>query len=408
MKPPRKLRLQVRRADLKIAAPIDVYTEAEIVVKFNPVNLETCSTFMVRMPMRVRDGSGRLRWNRAATALLETDAGITSSLDGERLLAGDVEEPERSRTGRGVERLEVFGYSDDQILASRNAWPVPSSDVVTEQDAKPYDIRNGIAEDVIKAYVDAGVGPAAPVARRVGPLVIPPSSGLGTSVSGRARFYNLADLCTDLCSKGGGLGWRVVHVGAELHFEVFQPRDRTKHARFSPALRNLESYRFVTPKDQVTRALALGGGQGTDRLIREFGSPVSWHKYREAVIDRRDAGGGAAETMTTEERAAAAAELEQAAADAVAKGQSPASFHAPVQDTPAVGFMREYRGLDRVRVNVLGTSLEDIVRQVSVEAGPKGIQIYPTVGVPGEGPDADLTSRLQAAERRLANLERSL
>lgn len=408
MSRPRKLRLQVRAADLTVVAPIDVYTEVELVPKFNPVSLETCGTFLVRMPMRTRDSWGRLRWNRAAAALLEDGAGITSSLDGQRVLTGSVEEPERSRTGSGTEQLEVFGYSDDQWLAVRNAWAVPGSNDLAAQDAQSHDVRRGPAETIIKQYVTAGVGPGAPLERRVPPLVVPTSSGLGSTITGRARFYNLAQLVTDLCAEGGGLGWRVVQVGTELRFEVFMPRDRTRHARFSPALRNVSSYRFKTPKGKVTRAIVAGGGQGINRLFREAKIAVPWWLYREAYVDRRDAGGGADQTMTTEERAAAAAELEQTAAEAVASGQLAASFAAPVQDTPAVGFMREYGPLDRVRVSVAGTRADDIVRQVSIKGGPSGVSIFPTVGVPDQDPSTDLQRRLREAERRLAQLERGV
>lgn len=408
MNTPRKLRLQVRAADLRVVAPIDTYDEAEIVPKFNPVSLETCGTFLIKLPMRRYDDHGTLGWNPAAVALLEDGAGITSSLDRQPLMTGLVEAPERSRTGSGTEQLEVFGYSDEQLLAVRNAWPVPTSDLLSAQDAQPYDVRNGPAETVVKQYVAANAGPSAPAARRVPALTIQADAGLGSTVRGRARFYNLAQLVTDLCSEGGGLGWRVVHVADELRFEVFQPRDRTRHARFSPALRNLASYRLATPKDTVTRAIAAGGGQGVNRLFSESKFTRPWYQYREAYIDRRDAGGGADQVMTTEERAAAAEELYQSANDAVVKGQTPASFSAPVQDTPSVGFMRQYGPLDRVSVSVYGTPLQDVVRQVSVKAtSDGGVRIFPTVGVPDQDPDADQIRRLRAAERRLARLERS-
>lgn len=404
----RKLRLQVRNADLLVVAPLDLYSEAEFVLKWNPISLETCSTFMVSLPMRRRDAFGRLRWNPAAVALLEDGAGITSSLDGQRLLTGSVEEPERTRSGSGPERLDVFGYSDDQWIAVRNAWPAPYSNSLETQDAAAYDVRNGPCETVVKGYVDANAGPSSPAERRVGKLVVPPSTGLGSVIPGRARFYNLAETITDLCSEGGGLGWRVVQVGLELRFEVFQPRDRTKHARFSPELRNLTSYKLMTPKAKVTRAIAAGGGQGVNRLFQEAKVAVPWWKYREAYIDRRDAGGGTEQVMTGDERLAAQAELVKAATDAVASGQLAASFAAPIQDTPAVGFMRQYGALDKVTVSVGGASLQDVVRQVSVKGNEAGVDIVPTVGVASQAPDADLIRRLQDLERRQTRIERGL
>jgi hypothetical protein len=375
--------MQVRDAALQIVAPVDHYFDAEIVSKWNPTSVETCGTFTVRLPME----------SRAAAALREDGAGLVASLDGVRFFSGLVEEPERTRTagGRGV--LSVFGRSDDALLAVRNAWPVPSSDDLAAQGGSAYDVRTGAGETVVKAYVSANAGAASPVARRVPSLAVPTSTGLGSSVTGRARFTGLAELVSSLCVAAGGLGWRVVQQGNQLVFEVFEPRDRSKHARFSVALRNLTSYKLATPKATVSRAITAGGGEGTARIFRQALNSSAWHAYRESFVDQR---------QTTD-----LAELDQAAAEALAEGEGKPSFSAPVQDTPAVAFLRDYGPLDLVTVSAEGVPYVDVVTQASVRATPERLTVIPTVGAPDAGPLPGLVTRLRAAERRLAHIERS-
>ena len=78
---PRRLRVQVRDADLRMVAPLDHYAEAEFVPKFNPVSRETCGTFLVKLPMDLPEGRGP---NPAAAAFLQPGAGVVASLDGQR------------------------------------------------------------------------------------------------------------------------------------------------------------------------------------------------------------------------------------------------------------------------------------------------------------------------------------
>lgn len=406
----RTLRLQVRDADLNIVTVLDRYESCEIVPKFNPRSIETCGTFEV---------DGIDVDSLAGDALLQPGAGLVASLDGVRFFSGLVETPERSRTGSATSRMRVFGYSDDVLVASRQAWPVPTTDSLASQTVDA-DLFNGNASDAIRYYLGRNlVGPTARPSTRVPNLTVPAGASFGANVRGRARFHNLAELVSGLAAAagGGGIGWRVLHQPAGgLEAAVYQPRNRSAHARFSTRMRNLTSYTYATPKATVTRAVGAGGGEGSARLFAEHSVPAAWHEYRETFIDRRDAGGGAG--STAQEIADATVELQQDATEAVVEGAADASFTATVADTPAVGFLRPddqggYGPLDTVTVTVDGESITAMVRSVSVQHTEFGVEVRPTVGGPDAsdsalGPYADLLKRLLAAERRVARLERSV
>lgn len=407
----RALRLYVRDDALRIVAPLDRYETAEVVPKFNPVSLETCGTVEV---------SGVDANSRAGRALLAPGAGLVASLDGHRFFSALVDAPSRSRAGAGKPSLSVFGYSDESLAASREAWPVPASDSVDAQDAQAYDTWLGSAADGIRYYLRRNLGSGARPSARVPAFVVSDDGATaGRRTVGRARFHNVAALITELAASPG-LGWRILHDPgtAQLIASVFTPRDRRAHARFSTSLRNMGSYSLSTPKAKLTDVVAAGGGQGTARRFARYTEPAAWYDYRGSFTDRRDVGGGKDQEMTAEELASVQEELEQAARDAVASAASAVSFSFDVRDTPAVGFLRPdnrggYGPLDQVTVVVEDQELVDVVRQVSVQSTAGGLDIRATVG----GPDAKdsrmspayaaLTKRIVSQERRLAALERS-
>lgn len=405
----RVLRIQAVDASLNVIGPVDDYETAEFVCKFGPVSVETCGTFTI---------TGIPRDSRTGLALTNGGAGVIASLDGRRFFPGLVTKPTRSRAGAGAATLDVFGYHYDVLTARRNAWPVPTTDSTTAQDAVEADIYRGNAAQAIRYYLERNLGPTARATSRVPNLTVPTGPNAGTNVTGRGRFHNLAEVVSGLAAAGGGLAWQTVFAPPNaLAVEVFAPRDRSAHARFSEQLRNVEDSTYTTPHPTVTAGLALGGGQGVNRRVARQAVASSWWDFAETVIDRRDAGGALDDDLTPEELADVEAELLQAVTKALEEGRPAASFTATLLDSPAVGFLRPdsqggYGPLDKVTVTVDGQPLVDVVRQVTVKRTSGDLAIRATVGAPEArtaalGPLGELLVRLRRTERELAHLQRS-
>src|SRR5690606_2488261 len=103
--------------------------------------------------------------------------------------------------------------------------------------------------------------------------------GLGKNITGRARFQNLLEFLSSLALSGGGLGFRVVQVGNNLEFQVYQPSNKTKSAFFSPLLGNLSSFEYSNDNPEANLVIIGGSGEGKDRIIMWKGDNESVTKY---------------------------------------------------------------------------------------------------------------------------------
>lgn len=298
---------------------------------------------------------------------------------------------------------EVQGVDDSVILLDRLAYPTPTTADVTAQTSA-YDVRTGVAETVMKAYVDANVGALAPVARRVSNLTVEGSYGRGATVKGSARFDVLNDLLVALAdaSEAGGvpLGYDVRQSGSNLVFEVYQPTDRSSTVRLDVANDLLSESAYSVQRPKFTRAIVGGQGDGTARAFLErttaasLAAETAWGRRIEAFVDARD---GADSTT-----------LQTAGDSALATDGKPivSASVKPTDDSTMLFGVDWFLG-DTVTVVVGDYELTSVVNEVGFRVDADGVRLYGTVGEPKQQTyEAQLQKLATTLDNRMNNLER--
>lgn len=205
-----------------------------------------------------------------------------------------------------IESAEVDGFTggratltvrwDDAILADEIAYADPTTDVsdtglTTLSDG--HDIRTGVAEDVLLAYLAANIGPAAGVARRRYPwLILPTSGNRGGSDTWKARDETLLDLARRI-SIPHGLAFRLAQnpTGAGVAVEVWEP-GTTPAARFSPQSGGVTGLRLRVTARTVDEVIVLGPGTEVARVrTRRNTTLPAGRRRRVKVLDARQADG---------------------------------------------------------------------------------------------------------------------
>lgn len=298
-----------------------------------------------------------------------------------------------------VGTVKVEGTDDSVILGERLAYPTPTTANV-ELQTSAYDKRIGVASTVMRAYVNANIGPAAPAERRVPNLTVGNDPVAGSTVYGSARFDVLGELLTELSSVDG-LGFDVLQQDTDLEFKVYQPEDKTGTVRMDIANDTLSSTRFSYSAPGSTVAIVAGQGVGEERVFRQVTTSESvaaenaWDRRIETYIDQR-------QTDIVEE-------LVQAGLEKLAEeGETQISLEV----TPSSDLTMEY-GVDwdlgdRVTVVVDEEELQAVVTSVAMRIESEGLYIGATVGNP-EGVDYEsrLNKRQVTTSQRLNTLERA-
>lgn len=289
--------------------------------------------------------------------------------------------------------LTVYGPSAEQVIADRLAYQVPTS-AATSQAAAEYDRRSGVAETIIKQYVDLNAGPGALVARRTAGLTIEADNLRGSSVKGSARMMNLLELIQPLAISGG-IGFRVVFstVTGQLEFQVFTPTDKSGTAKFGMQLGNLISYERTQEAPRSSVAIVGGQGDGTARVFREIIDSVAitlWGNRSEAFIDRRDS------TDTVE--------LDQAGTEEVVTNGPINGLSIKTMDTPRLQFYRDYNLGDKVSIPDKGVT--DVLREIELTwTADKGPSAESTVGSSSVTGTAKLIKRLAYLNKVVEHLQ---
>lgn len=360
------LQLFVRGADLRRTGEITDLDRLETIGRHNGV------------------GTWVLELDRASAAaeLVLAGQGIVVVRDDHTLLSGP-------RTFRQVKleggrtTLTVAGVDDSVWLDRRLVLPPAGL---------AYDTRRGAAETVLRAYVDANLGPGAAVARRLATLVLPASQGRGGNVVGDGRYQSLLELAQVL-ALAGGIGFRLVQVGLQLQLEVRLPADRRRDAVFSTGLGNLAGVTYSETDPTATYAYVGGQGEGAARTIVEGGAAGA--PYRAEVFkDQRDTNDNDA--------------LVQSRDEALTEGGATTALALSPIDTNSVAYGREYALGDMVTVLVDGEQVQDVVREVKLTYDGDGETLTPVVGTPGAR-DPDVPRLFDALHRlalRQSRLER--
>lgn len=346
-----------------------------------------------------------LRYNRTSDWQLELDGGspgvdllsLTGGLiverDGATLFSGPVSGIVRKTEG-GRSTVTVSGVDDTVWLDRRLAVPVPSGPPYT---AAAYHTVNGVAETVMRTYVNDNLGPGALAARRLERFALAADGLRGTTVKGSARFTSLLELLQGLALAGGDIGFRIVQSGEALEFQVYQPADKTSTAVFSVEFGNLRGYEYQQTVPSATYAYVAGEGEGTARVIVEGGDAAAITDYGrfETFRDRRDT----ADVPT----------LEQQRSETLDEMQAKTALSISPIDTDAVTFGTDYNLGDRVKVVIDGVAIQDVVREVLLTVtSDRGSVLTPVLGTPGASSPRvpDLFDAVRRMARRVSFLER--
>lgn len=324
--------------------------------------------------------------------LRQEGAGVIVHDDARVLLSGPCESRKRTLSATVPEGEWTFtGVSDLRVLAHEQAWPDPSQPV-TAQTTRTNDVRTGAAESLLHAYVAANLGPASQRPR----LLLGADLGRGATRTEAPRYESLLELCQRIA--GSEVCFDVVQDGAGLRFITWEPADLTRQVQLDIELGGLSRCEVEQKAPSVTRAIVLGGGEGTARVVRVVTTPASL--AAEAIY-------GARTVVIDQRQTSDLAELEQAGLDAIAEGMATTSTEAiPSDDAGLVGV----RPGDWVTV-VLGDTPEMVqLGEIPHRVGDV-LLVGATIGEPLSGDQAvtaALAKRLARAEAGLRRLEREV
>lgn len=293
---------------------------------------------------------------------------------------------------------EILGVDDTVILSDRLAYPDPTSADVTAQ-AAAFDVRNDVAETVLKEYVDENLV-SGPTVRQVPGLTVEVDQLRGETVYGKARFERLQDLFFGL-AQSGDIGFDIKQVDAGLVFSVFEPVDRSAFIRLDIENNRLEKVEFKQEAPLVTRAIVGGAGELDERLFYEgtltqsTTAETTWGRRIERLIDARS-------SKTT-------AEFEQSADEAlVDDGKTRVSLTITPTDSQTMLFGRDWNLGDTISATVGSTIVTAVVYTVGISIKSDGVYIAAQVGKPTPtGYEADLGVATRFNDKRIGEVERN-
>lgn len=295
--------------------------------------------------------------------------------------------------------ITVEGTDDSVVLGQRLAYPTPTTADVTAQ-TQAYDKRTGFASTVMRQYINANIGPSAPVARRISNMTLAPDPVVGSTVYGSARFDILGELLTGLAAVDG-LGFDIKQQGPDLEFKVYQPADKSGFIRMDIANDTLSSTKFSYSAPSATVAIVAGEGTEDERIFQQVTTTAS--------TEAEDAWGRRIEAFLDQRNSADSNELTQAGLEKLAED---GSTQISLEVVPSSDLTMEY-GVDwdlgdRVTVVVDGEELTSTVTAVALKIESNGLFVGATVGNP-EGVDYEsrLNKRQSSTSQKVNSLERS-
>lgn len=337
-----------------------------------------------------------------AEALRAPGSGIIVTGSSGVLLSGPTVSAKSVKTAENPEgEWEITGADDTSLLGHRVAYPSPETDDLTLQ--ADYDVRTGVAETVMKEYVEANLGEDAPLSRQVPGLIVQADQARGESVTGRARFQPIGELLTQLAVTSG-LGFDVVQDDGGLEFKVYEPVDRSLSIRMDIDNNRLTKSEYSYTAPQATRVIVAGQGSGAERTLVEVVSDASedaetlWSKRIELFKDSRN---------TSD-----LAELEQAGAEILAdKGYTVEAVSVTPTDDEVMSYPTDWGLGDKVSVVIGDITVTQVVTEVAIVITEDGIKVGATVGDPATATQDDVESQVivkqSDQETRISNLERN-
>lgn len=336
-----------------------------------------------------------------ADELKTPGSGIIVSTDNGVILSGPTTSVVTNQTTEDPEGVfEISGVDDTILLLERLAYPEPSNSSVSTQ-ATDYDTRTGLTEAVMKAFVNANIGPTATVDRKIANLSIETNAGLGVSVTKSARFETLQGLLVELAN-GSNLGFTIEQtlVGG-LEFQVYQPTDKSTTIRFDLANNSLTKTEYAYTQPNVTRAIIAGSGEGVNRTFVERTSTDS--------LDAETVWGRRIEVFNDERGSATLTELEQAGDEILAvEGKTLVSSSVTPSDDQTMRFGYDWNLGDKVTVVIGDLESVAVVTEIGITVQEDGVYIGATVGpTTTTNFEAKVVDSVVSQEARISNLERN-
>lgn len=335
--------------------------------------------------------------SRIAKDLMTPGNGLVMLRDNENWISGPTTMIERVRDEESGERqIIISGLSSDILTEDRLAWPS-----VWPFTASEFDVRTGLAENVMKQYVDYNLVSSPDPLRNIAELGIEPDNLYGSTVTGRARLQFLGDLLRDLALAGGDLGFGIVETDiGELEFQVMQSTDRTTDAVFAADIGNFASFKYGIASGSGNYGINGGEGEGTARTFTRLSDNddiALWNRRIEFFLDNRDT------SDPTEQY--------QNLLNELATRTSQSSLEYVPIDVTGLTYGEHYFLGDEVKVEFddIIDPIEDKIREVGFVLDENGEVISPRVGSPDAPPlDPVLESfyRLRKLNRRVSVLER--
>ncbi len=199
--------------------------------------------------------------------------------------AGIIRFKEIKTNERGEEILTCKGCTLGGILQQRITIP---------PTRQAYDIREGLAESVMKSYVQRN---CIDISEMAFPnLIIAPSLNRGQSVKWQSRYKNLAEELEQI-SQFSGLGWRIYldFNSKKWVFDTYEGRDCSVNQQnnppviFSPEFENVKSQEYVDSiVGYANYAVVAGKGEGVDREIVMQGVAETGIDRYVTFVDARD------------------------------------------------------------------------------------------------------------------------
>ncbi|MFE7485457.1 siphovirus ReqiPepy6 Gp37-like family protein [Streptomyces sp. NPDC057552] len=343
--PSTALRVYVRNAALERIGQIDDYTSLTVIPRYNAIG-----SFV----LEISADSGK------ANLLAEGNGLIIRTPGGDLVDSGPIRTVDwsRSKEDAGAGKLTVGGVSDTEVLARYTCWPAPGSVIGSQADAV-YKISGVVAETAMRTLVNVNAGPGALAARKNTLLTLAANGGHGPTITRQLnQFDSLLTVLTDIAN-AAQLGFRVVQVGANLQFQVYEPVDRSGTARFAFDLGNLTDANYTTTPPTCTRALVVAGGQSTPRACKavDRADPLFPGLVIEQFVDLTSVDTASVDLV---------AQMDQAAEEALTSGAGQGSLSISPIDIPLLQYGRDYSVGDTVSAKVRESWMTDVVREVTL------------------------------------------
>ena len=382
---------------------------ADITVEVRDINLQRIGTIrheeldLTGQPAFNNVGTWTLKLaaeHPLTSALRAPGSGIIVTGPSDVLWSGPTVKPEFASTPTDPGGTVTFeGVTDEIVLADMLSLPDPTNPDGSTQTAS-HDTRSGNAETVIHAYVNANIGPAAPIERRKFGLTMGADLGRGPLVKKSPRFPVLGTLLTEIAVVGS-IGFRVVQRGDVLVFETFQVIDRSTEIRLDVHNNTLSGQRVAVSPPGATRVIVAGQGELTERTFLSVDNAISiaaeaeWGRRIERFVDQRN----------TDDLV----ELQQSGDEVLAEeGFTSVAVQAVPTEDGAMRFGIDWFLGDRVGVVVESQELTSVATAMLLRADSEGFKLGVILGDPaGFDPSIAISKRVQDTETRISELERN-